>query len=250
MAPRRLAPGTPRLESTPQSRDLLAVVWVYAEGENTEVGWLGSLRQRCRDIGIRINHEGGCGVPRTVAQRAQERQQDIRRARGCMTASDEVWAVFDRDEHPHVDEAISICQACGIGLALSNACFELWPLLHFEDVHANRERSDLQNRLNRQHPTYHHDRGAYVTWEELIPFEQGALNRAVRLHKLVVKRKEGLFDNPFTTAWILQQRLLHARDQEANWFVDLCGRNPELCSLIEYFAEPLRSKVRARFEGR
>lgn len=43
-----------------------------------------------------------------------------------------VWAVFDRDGHAGVKDAIGILKNTPIGIAFSNVCFEYWILLHFE----------------------------------------------------------------------------------------------------------------------
>jgi hypothetical protein len=51
--------------------------------------------------------------------------------------ADEVWCVFDVDEHPKLAEARDQANANGIQLAVSNPCFELWLLLHFQEHRAH-----------------------------------------------------------------------------------------------------------------
>jgi hypothetical protein len=43
-----------------------------------------------------------------------------------------IWAVFDRDEHQGVSQAIELLRDTPIQVAFSNICFEFWILLHYE----------------------------------------------------------------------------------------------------------------------
>ena len=49
-----------------------------------------------------------------------------RRSKDSFEENDQVWAVFDRDEHPRFDEAIALCDGHGVLVGRSNPCFELW----------------------------------------------------------------------------------------------------------------------------
>jgi len=47
---------------------------------------------------------------------------------------DEIWMVVDVDKYePHLSKAAQECMDAGIGLAVSNPCFEFWLLLHYQD---------------------------------------------------------------------------------------------------------------------
>jgi RloB-like protein len=45
-----------------------------------------------------------------------------------------IWAVFDRDGHQGIADAIEMLRGTAIGIALSNICFEYWILLHYENT--------------------------------------------------------------------------------------------------------------------
>ncbi len=45
-----------------------------------------------------------------------------------------VWAVFDRDAHTGIPDAIKMLKGTPIGIAFSNICFEYWILLHYENT--------------------------------------------------------------------------------------------------------------------
>lgn len=96
--------------------------------------------------------------PRLLVERAaakkREAQRDAKSRRDEFLAYDEVWCVFDVDEHPHLHDARQQARDNGIDLAVSNPCFELWALLHFQDHTAHIERADARRRLKRHLPGY------------------------------------------------------------------------------------------------
>jgi hypothetical protein len=131
-------------------------ICVCCEGQKTEPAYLRGLRRHLRNNLIEIDVVPGPGVPATVVARAVEKQRDSARARKRHPDEvyDEVWAVFDRDEHPGYAGAIETARVSGVHAANSNPCFELWLLLHFQDQTAALERDDACARLKLHVPTY------------------------------------------------------------------------------------------------
>lgn len=64
-----------------------------------------------------------------------------------LKAYSEVWVVFDKDDNPDFDEAIALAKREGLNVAWSNECFELWLLLHFQDLKSAIGRNDYYPRL-------------------------------------------------------------------------------------------------------
>lgn len=60
----------------------------------------------------------------------------------------DVWVVFDKDDNNDFDEAITLAKKEGLNVAWSNECFELWILLHFQDLKAAISRGDYTDKLN------------------------------------------------------------------------------------------------------
>lgn len=84
---------------------------------------------------------GTCGmVPLTLVQRARTDQ------RASTKDFDEIWCVFDVDAHPNLAQAVNEARQSGISVAVSNPCFELWLILHYEDRTAPIDRHDAQSR--------------------------------------------------------------------------------------------------------
>jgi len=69
-------------------------------------------------------------------------ERDQKRGRG--RAYDEVWCVFDVDEHHAISEARRKARDNDVRLAISNPCIELWFLLHFQDQTAELDRAAAQ----------------------------------------------------------------------------------------------------------
>ena len=69
---------------------------------------------------------------------------------------DETWVVLDRDANPvnrsdksHFNEALRLAKKHGIFIAYSNDAFELWFILHYQDLWANTHRDQLYKLLSK-----------------------------------------------------------------------------------------------------
>ena len=119
-------------------RETKKVVRVLAEGSVTERQYLSKFARRHREVHL---DWGACGmVPLSLVQRARTDQRISPRD------FDEIWCVFDVDEHPNLAQALNEARQSDISVALSNPCFELWLILHYEDHTAPIDRHDAQNR--------------------------------------------------------------------------------------------------------
>jgi RloB-like protein len=97
---------------------------------------------------VTVGFDGFHGSPMSLVERAvtlaEERQRIIRRGR-ANSPFDEIWCVFDRDEHPFVVDAIALAEQHQIGVAFSNPCFELWFVLHAQDLRRHTDRHRVQS---------------------------------------------------------------------------------------------------------
>ena len=105
------------------------VILVVTEGAVTEPEYLRGLARASRNPRVRIVVIEGAGVPRTIVETAVERKDaaEIRAKRegDQNLIYDEVWCVFDVDQHPRIPEAMQMARDNGIELAISNPCIEL-----------------------------------------------------------------------------------------------------------------------------
>ena len=131
----------------PSNTALLPELLVFVEGLRTEEIYLTYWRRQYRDR-VRVEIDDYRGGPLQLVERAVEAQRiearDARKGRG--RAHDQIWCMFDRDEHPNFAQAIDLAEKHGINLAISNPCLELWFILHFEDRASYLERYEAQRR--------------------------------------------------------------------------------------------------------
>ena len=177
---------------------------LFLEGKKTEPTYFEALKRACRSILIKIEPHPGAGVPYTIAEKAVERAQELglsrrsRRRKDSYEDRDQVWAVFDRDEHPRFNEAVELCQNHGIGVGRSEPCFELWLILHERDYDRPNGRHAVQAELRGLRPEYEIDGAKTPDCDDLIRRVEDAERRGdVQLRR---REEEGIpFGNPSTT---------------------------------------------------
>lgn len=136
--------NSPRRIRTPQEQ--LRKIRIHTEGKITEPGYLNMLGRLYRhkvylDIGTT-----GQGPKSLVEQACQDEDERRRRRRPAPPYDyDEIWCMFDVDEHPEIKQSVNRArQKKGVEVAVSNPCFELWLVLHQKDQTAHIERKDVQ----------------------------------------------------------------------------------------------------------
>lgn len=148
--------SAPTLKRRPASREPKRRFTIFSEGRNTEPAYFRALAIAYRDTFI-LEIERGVGVPYTIAERATERARQVRRShRNSFEEHDEIWAVFDRDTHPRIEDAVAVCERYRVGVARSNPCFELWLILHEADYDKPDDSHSIQTHLCRLHQSTIH----------------------------------------------------------------------------------------------
>ena len=154
----------------------------------------------------------------TVAERAADyaksngRAQQSRKRRDSFEEGDQVWAVFDRDEHPNFDHAVALCRSHGVGVARSDPCFELWLILHEGDYDQPCDRWRVQGELKRRRPEYDGDGAKTPDCGDLVRRVDKAEERAeAQLHR---REEEGKpCGNPSTTVGRLTRAIREAHER-------------------------------------
>lgn len=156
---------------------------IVCEGEVTEPEYLRTFRAAQGAQTVRIRVEAPGGDPQALVRRAvvlrDEAAADALRAQDENFRFDEVWCVFDVDEHARLQEAVRVAAAEDIRLAVSNPCFELWLLLHFADHGSHAERKRIRDHLRKHLPAY----GKHVRFEPLSGGYEAAVKRAAELDR-------------------------------------------------------------------
>lgn len=123
---------------------------------------------------------------------------------------DEAWVVLDRDANPlnkvdkaHFNRALELAKINNIHVAYSNDAFELWFLLHYQDLWAATHRDQLYKILS-THRNEKYEKPLDL-YKEIKSLRSIALKRAAKLLK---SDKSPADCNPSTTIHILVEKLI------------------------------------------
>ena len=196
---KRKPPGThPRRTTSP--REPRRVIRVLTEGRVTERDYLKILERQNLQIKIDLAESGM--APLTLVQRARQHAKRSKRAkhRTGTPDFDEIWCVFDVDDHPNVKRAQQEARDSHIRTVISNPCFELWLLLHKQDQTAHIDRHDLQKKC-RELGLIDGKRIQPEAIPMLLETIEAARRRAVALDKRHEGNGSEPNSNPSTNAW-------------------------------------------------
>jgi hypothetical protein len=151
---------------------------VCCEGQVTEPSYFNGLKRQGHNNLLHVEVKPGGLAPKTLVDYAvglkDEAERAARRQNDDNLKFDEVWCVFDVDAHEHIPDAKQKAATNRVSLAISNPCFELWLLLHFQDQRAHIERHHVQSACPGHMPGYDKE----VPFETVFPHHQEAVARA------------------------------------------------------------------------
>ncbi len=198
---KRPKPGRPR---RPLGREQpRRVIKVHCEGRVTEPAYLLKMAKTHRVAHVNIGSVGK--DPLSLVDDARQDAHLLTRRRK-QPEIDEVWVIFDTDEHPNIPQACTEARDAGIGVALSNPCFELWLVLHCRDQTAPLGRREAQRRACDLKLTD----GKDIHSDAHDTLELGyttAKSRAQELDKRNLSGGSGPRANPSSSVWKLADRL-------------------------------------------
>lgn len=183
------------------------ILRVLSEGEVTEPGYFAEwARRNRRKVRLRLDDTGM--EPVALVRRARQYLR-TRRPRREDPDFDEIWCVFDTDEHPNLAQAINEAGQSGIGVAVSNPCFELWLVLHAREQTAHINRHDVQ-RLASELGLADGKRIPDTARDALVEGFETARQRARALDERHAGNGSPPRENPSTDVWRLVDRLREA----------------------------------------
>lgn len=151
-------------------------ILIVSEGSKTEPLYLGEIRAhyRLHTANVQVQPSQFGTSPLRVVEYAEhlfvygDEARDIK-----PRAFEQVYAVFDRDDHPSYHNALAKIAALNGKLrndakqkvvfqaVASVPCFELWLLLHFEEVLAPMHRTEVYQCLRQYLPSYDKGQAGY-----------------------------------------------------------------------------------------
>jgi hypothetical protein len=152
-----------KLDRKQGSRPPYPLLLIVCEGEKTEPNYFEEIRQKWRIPALNwviIPSELGTGPEKVVEYAELKARQEGR--------WEEVYCVFDRDDHQHYANAISKAESIngktktkgreGVAVTFmaipSDPCFELWFLIHFQPITREEHRDEIQRLLKTRMPGY------------------------------------------------------------------------------------------------
>jgi hypothetical protein len=194
---------------------------VFTEGKKTESIYITYWNRLYRDRAIVTIAPHEHTTPFELAEAAAaQRRKDLKEAsRGRGAAYDQYWCVFDVDEHPKIPDALILARDNNINVALSNPCFELWLLIHFDRQEAYIDRRDAQKRSQE-----------YLKCDKVLTDE--ALNILFTKYSIAKSRAKALEQkhkgdgseqpwNPYSDAWKLVEAIKQGDSEIAFLRADL-----------------------------
>lgn len=141
------------------SREPKKRVLVVCEGSKTEPDYLSQLSRRSNTALIQLElvdtpHTAPKKLVEVAVELKREIDKESKKAKDSPAKRDEVWCVFDVDQHLFLKEAIDQAGANGVRIALSNPSIEVWFLLHLKECTGFLERDDARRRLEAELGTY------------------------------------------------------------------------------------------------
>lgn len=155
----------------------------------------------------------------SLVQRAIQIRDEQISKREFILDLDELWVVFDRDINPsnpndvqNFNEAVALASREKIFVGLSNDAFELWYLLHFQEVSTEMHRRVLDEKLShwlgRTYKSRHVSKVEDLYY--VIKKDRGeALKRAQRMHEACLKDGgDWSHLNPLTLVYLLVNKIM------------------------------------------
>jgi RloB-like protein len=194
----------PQLKRRAASREPRKKLIVVCEGKLTEPEYFHEMARHYRAL-VNLVLEKGAGVPLSVVEKALKIARSHSDSKG-FESGDQVWAVFDRDEHPHFEQAIAMAHEGGIHVAYSNPCFELWLVLHYQDYDRPVHRREIQKALCALMPGYDPSSSKRVKFGAICDFIEKAEQRAQTLERRRAEERDPK-GNPSTSVFRLAQQI-------------------------------------------
>lgn len=196
-------------------------ILIVSEGSKTEPNYFKEIRavHRLHTANVEVwSSELGTSPIQVVEYAKELFEKGSRHKHIQPRAFEQVYAVFDRDDHASYFDALKLAASLNKKLkndnkkpaifkAIASApCFELWLLLHYEDIQASLHRDEVIRRLKRHFPGY--EKGAEKMFAETRPHMDVAMQRAERLAARFTAYNE---PEPFTAVAELVSLLTNLR---------------------------------------
>lgn len=188
---------------------------IVTEGTETEVNYFENIKDiinkkykdriKVQPIALKVKGvgKGTCALVREAIKRRS------------LENYSEAWVVFDKDDFNDFDDAIRLAKKEDLNIAWSNESFELWLLLHFQDLNSPLTRDDYKHKLDKHFKRLGYNNGQYEkNIKNIFELTKDNTSKAIeRSNKLLSEYKDSRISiyskmNPATTVQDLIDILL------------------------------------------
>lgn len=194
------------------TKDENPAILIVCEGSKTEPYYIDDMQRALRltSMDVISGDESGTN-PKSITDRAKEEFK--KRQRDGLT-KENVWCVFDRDDHEKVPDALIMAKDNGFNVCFSNPCFELWFLLHFENQTATIHRTAVEKKLKKMSNIPGYEKGMEGVYDKIKEEQLRAIGYAESLRTKHTGDGNKETSNPSTTADKLIRFLYKAANKE------------------------------------
>ena len=184
------------------------MIRVLTEGRVTEPDYLRRWARLNRGR-VHVDFFDAGKTPEVLVRRAKDCVRRNPRSKRADPHFDEIWCVFDTDEHRHLSQAVDDARQSEIEVSVSNPCIELWLVLHARDQTAHIHRHEVQ-RLSKKLGLTDGKKIADAAWGALVEAFETAKQRAQTLDERHSGNGSPRRSNPSTDLWRLVEQLNNA----------------------------------------
>lgn len=188
--------------------------YVFCEGKNSEPAYIDHYKSVYTKASIEVVY-CMCGADPIALVKAAIKHKETVPVQDFAEGA-EIWAVFDRDDHKHYNDALDRARNGGISVAISDPCFELWLALHIDFKDTCEDRFFWQGLCEKICPGYTADRKKIPDLNYLIPKVFVAEENAAKMRGF--REKDGA-SHPITTIDMLTRCLRGAKEVPASLFL-------------------------------
>lgn len=229
---RRIMPSESNLTRPKKTLSARKIIHIICEGEVTEPDYLKWFANWNKVGGLDIDIIPKGGPIRALVDKMLEQSKKYKDRKKCTEdIQHEIWGVADIDEHPKRLEAINLARDLKLNLIISNPCFEIWGVFHFEPFSSPRHRHFIQKYLKNGMPSYCHKNNPIFEYEKITDLKPYAYARKNAIASLKARIEEGTEKgNPSTNIFELLDNILSPINQKKIQELTIANRN------IRYFS--------------
>ena len=183
------------------------VIRIHTEGEITERDYIDHWNKKNNQVTFSPGSYGH--PPQILVSKAISDMRENQAKSSAKKRYDEIWCVFDKNTHPNLEETVSKAKKHGIRTAISNPCFELWLVLHYENQTSYISSSDIQKRAQKLRIVDAQNKKEIRddSYQTLTDEYEVAKERAIELDKMHERNDSPKGSNPSSNVWKLVERL-------------------------------------------